>query len=418
VKSIVFDKNISPSFLNGRIPLLPPSKSIAQRAMICAALSNGNSFLSPKPVGEDCELLLSALQQLGVTIFEKENGIEIIGRNGKLFSSANTISMGNNGTGVRFLLALSVLVTGEITINGSERLRERPMKEMFDVFTQLGISFRSPNNSLPITLNEANFIGGEIQLDTSRSSQFLSALLLVAPYSKNGLTIHCSKEIVSEKYVAITIDVMRQFGIEVKRINCSFKIKPQEYLPQNIILEPDLSSASYFFAASAIAKRKSTIENISQSSLQADLHFLEILDRMNCKIDWENNSVTVWGNELKGIYVDCNHCPDIVPTLAIVAAFANSETEITNVAHLRHKESDRIAVLARELRKIGTEVIERKDGLKIIPHKTHFATIYPENDHRIAMSFAVAGLRIPNLEIINADCVNKSFPDFWGEFLQ
>ncbi|MBS4028555.1 MAG: 3-phosphoshikimate 1-carboxyvinyltransferase [Ignavibacteriales bacterium] len=414
--TVLINKSLHP-FRRKNI-LLPPSKSIAQRALICASLANGKSFLAPKPVGEDCELLINGLKQLGVEFLEKENGIEIKGMNGSFISPSKIISMGNNGTGVRFLLALSMLVNGKITIDGSKRLQQRPMKEMFETFPQLGISFESENNSLPATIDGGNFPGGEIILDSSRSSQFLSALLLAAPYSKNGLTIHCSKEIVSEKYIAMTFEVMKQFGVFVERISNSFIVKPQTYKPQNIIIESDVSSASYFFAVAAITNGEVTIENISRNSLQADLSFLEILEQMNCKIVWKENSVTVFGNELRGISVDCNQCPDIVPTLAVVAAFAKCETEIKNVAHLRHKESDRISVLARELRNIGTEVIEREDGLRIIPHETHSTIINPKNDHRIAMSFAVAGLRIQNLEITQSNCVEKSFPNFWKEFLQ
>jgi len=397
---------------------------MAQRALICAALAKGKSVLSPRPVGEDCELLLNALRQLGIQIQEHENEVEILGASGELFSSSKIISMGNNGTGVRFLLALSMLSNGKVTIDGSERLRKRPMKEMFDVFRQLAVYFEPSNNSLPVTIHEGNSIGGEIQLDTSRSSQFLSALLLVAPLTKNGLTIHCSKEIVSEYYVGMTIDVMKQFGVHVKRIGNSFYVQPQTYKPKTITLESDLSSASYFFAAAAVTNGEVTIENISRNSLQADVCFLDILEQMNCKIVWKENSATVFGNELSGISVDCNRCPDIVPTIAIVAVFAKGETEIKNVAHLRHKECDRIAVLARELEKIGTAVVELKDGLKIIPNEVHLEKnnllrrINPENDHRIAMSFAVAGLRIPSVEIMQARCVEKSFPNFWSEFLQ
>jgi len=390
---------------------------LAQRALMCASLAKGKSVLSPKPVGEDCELLMRALRQFGVVMEDNSLGLfEIIGVSEKFHSPSKIISMGNNGTGVRILSALSMFINGNVTIDGNERLRERPMKEMFDVYQQLRIVFEANNNSLPVTVRGGNIFGREIYLDTSRSSQFLSALLLVAPLAKNGFTIHCTQEIVSEKYVAMTIDVMKQFRVNVQRTSHSFTVPQQSYNPQTIILEPDVSSASYFFAAAAITNGEVTLENISRNSLQADLFFLDILERMNCKIVWRENSVTVFGNALRGISVDCNHCPDIVPTLAVVAAFANGETDITNVAHLRHKESDRIAVLARELKNIGAAVIEREDGLKIISHKTHSAIIHPENDHRIAMSFAVAGLRIPNVEITEANCVEKSFPNFWYEF--
>ena len=399
---------------------LPGSKSYTHRALIVSALANGESVLINPLRSEDTEYTGSGLQNLGITIFWGEESLRVFAKGGFLMGSDEAIYTGNSGTSMRFLTALAGLRKGRTLLDGSERMRRRPIGELLSGLEALGIRAYSKekNGCPPVVVESQGLKGGIARIRGEESSQFLSALLMVAPYASGDVCVEVIGNLSSRPYVDITVDVMSAFGVEV---NCdgyhSFFVKAgQRYVPQKYQIEGDASNASYFFSSAAITRGRVRIENLRSNSLQGDIRFLAILKSMGCEVVQGNGWAEVEGKELHGIEIDMNGMPDLVPTLAITAAFARGETIIQNIGHLRLKESDRIRVLASELGKIGIRVEEGEDWLRIEGGMAHGAEIDPHNDHRLAMSFAIAGLAIPGIRIQNERCVNKSFPGFWEAF--
>ena len=249
------------------------------------------------------------------------------------------------------------------------------------------------------------------------SSQFLSALLMASPCATAPLTIETTGTLVSEPYVEMTLKVCDAFGVKISKVPpTTYRVNPQTYRCRNYAIEPDASAASYFLAAAAVTEGEVTIPGLSQNSLQGDVGFAEVLRQMGCDVEYGDNQITLRGRRLRGVDVDMNAISDTAQTLAAIAPFAAGPTRIRNVAHIRHKETDRVAALAAELRKLGQGVTEHADGLTIEPAPVIPATIATYDDHRMAMSFAVAGLKVPGIAITNPGCVSKSFPSFWEEF--
>jgi len=334
-----------------------------------------------------------------------------------LGGSDEAIYAGNSGTTMRFLTALAGLRKGCTLLDGSERMRRRPIGELLSGLEALGVRAYSKekNDCPPVVVESKGLKGGIARIKSDESSQFLSALLMVAPYASEDVCVEIIGNLSSKPYVDITMDVMSAFGVEVK---CdghhSFFVKAgQHYIPQKYRIEGDASNASYFFSAAALTQGRVRVENLKSNSLQGDIRFLGILRRMGCGVSQGDDWAEVEGKELQGIEIDMNGMPDLVPTLAITAAFARGETIIRDIGHLRLKESDRIEALAFELRKMGIRVEEGEDWLRIEGGKAHDAEIDPHNDHRLAMSFAIAGLAIPGIRIQHERCVDKSFPEFW-----
>jgi 3-phosphoshikimate 1-carboxyvinyltransferase len=362
---------------------------------------------------------VNALREFGIEISRNDDALQIQGSGGKLTIPSKDIYIGNAGTAMRFLTTFACLANGKTTLTGDEAMQKRPIKDLLDALSIAGIKTTSNNGCPPITIHGGNFKGGTIILNASMSSQFVSSILLTAPYAKHPVHLLIRGKLSSTPYVDMSIHVMRSFGVDVEVIEpyVSYIIgNLDHYIAEPFTIEGDASSATYFFAAAAITGGKVTVSNLSHDSLQGDMRFLSLLEDMGCRIIKHESSIEVQGGKLKGIDVDMNDIPDCVPALAIVAAFAAGETTISNVAHLRFKETDRLAAIANELTKMGAKVQVLKDGLSIKPQKLHGATIETYNDHRIAMSFAVAGLRVPEVNIINPLCVKKSFPSFWEEF--
>jgi 3-phosphoshikimate 1-carboxyvinyltransferase len=400
---------------------LPGSKSYTHRALMAAALAAGESVLTNALAAEDTELTAAALTRLGAGIDWQGTTIRVTGRNGRWLPSPLPIYLGNSGTSMRFLSALAALGEGEYLLTGTDRLCQRPLGELLEALGQAGVQAVSERNDgcSPVRVT-GGLIGGKAQLSGAISSQYLSALLFIGPLAPKGLEIEITGELVSRPYVDLTLEVLGGFGISYYREGYRYFELPggQCYLPREYEIEADASSASYFWAAAALTGGRVTITNLSLESSQGDAAFPEVLGRMGCAVESTPAGLTVQGGALQGVTVDMATMPDLVPTLAVLAAFAAGETVITGVAHLRHKESDRLHAVATELGRLGIEARESADGLVIRGGTPKGAVIHTYDDHRIAMSFAVAGLKIPGVAIENPECVAKSFPAFWQFFQQ
>ena len=410
-------KEIIPIFKVDAKVCVPGSKSLTHRAFIVAALGRGESHLKNILYAEDTMLTASALRQMGIDIKIGNKTASIIGRSGKISAPKDEIYLGNSGTSMRLLTAVCSLGRGRFVLTGDSRMKERPIGDLLDALRPLGVNAYSiEKNGFPPVLIEAKGIdGGRTKIKTSVSSQFLSGLLLASPYAKNDVAIEVIGHLPSRPYVDLTLKVMEDFGVNVDYKDYRYFFIPsgQVYRARDYTIEGDLSSASYFFAAAAILKGKVSVFPIDTDSKQPDIGFLKILEEMGCRVIAGRGEVTVIGGDLRGISIDMNAMPDLVPTLSVVAAFAKGDTVIKNISHLRKKESDRISAIANELRKMKIKVEEREDGLIIRGGDPKGATVETYNDHRIAMGFAIAGLKIPGVKITNPACVKKSFPEFW-----
>jgi 3-phosphoshikimate 1-carboxyvinyltransferase len=398
---------------------LPGSKSYTHRALMAAALAAGASVLTNALAAEDTELTAAALKQLGAGIDWQGTTIRVTGRNGRWLPAARPIYLGNSGTSMRFLTALAALGEGEYLLTGTERLCQRPLGELLEALGQVGVQAVSERgDGCPPVRVTGGLSGGKARLSGGTSSQYLSALLFIGPLAPKGLKIDITGELVSRPYVDLTLEVLGNFGISYYREGYRYFELPggQSYLPRDYEIEADASSASYFWAAAALTGGRVTITNLSLESSQGDAAFPEVLGQMGCAVESTPAGLTVQGGPLRGVEVDMATMPDLVPTLAVLAAFAQGDTVITGVAHLRHKESDRLHAVATELSKLGIEARETPDGLVIRGGAPKGAVIHTYDDHRIAMSFAVTGLKIPGVAIEDPECVAKSFPEFWQFF--
>ena len=400
---------------------VPGSKSYTQRALIIAALAEGRSTISRVLLSEDTRYLMEALRVLGIEILTSGNDVVIQGTGGKIRNPGQAIYLGNNGTALRFLTTMVSLGKGEFLLEGSSRLRERPLKPLLDALKTLGVPSHSRDNKgyPPVRIDAQGLRGGSVAFTDVESSQYISSLLIGAPYAAEDIEITLQGSTVSEPYIEMTLHIMERFGAEIERGDKNrFKVKSgRNYAGQEYIVEGDASSASYFFLAAALCRGRVRVMNINPESLQGDIKFLNIMEGVGCSIVRGDSWVDVIGGPLHGgdVVFDMGNMPDMVPTLAVLAAFRQGRTSITNVSHLRLKESDRIAALVNELNRIGVNAKERDDGLVIEGGKPHGAEIETYNDHRIAMSFAIAGLAVPKMKIQDKLCVGKSFPGFWDE---
>jgi len=396
---------------------LPGSKSLTHRALIAGALATGESIITNALVAEDTRLTAQALQRLGAGLTWEGTTVRLTGTGGRFRPVAEPLHFGNSGTSHRFFTALVSLGEGEYCLTGTPRLCQRPVGELLAALKLLGVKAVSQRgDGCPPVIITGGLKGGRTRLSGQLSSQFLSALLLIGPLAPLGVEVEITGELVSRPYVDLTLEVMAAFGISFFRRGYRYFQVPggQTYQPREYAVEGDASSAAYFWAAAAVTGGRVTVANLAVDSTQGDIDFLSVLARLGCHIESSPAGLTVTGGPMHGITVDMSAMPDQVPTLAVVAAFAQGETRITGVPHLRHKESDRLAAVATELRKLGAEAEETPDGLRILGGRPlHGALIHTYDDHRIAMSFAVAGLRVPGVLIADPDCVAKSFPEFW-----
>jgi 3-phosphoshikimate 1-carboxyvinyltransferase len=404
---------------------VPGSKSITQRALIAAALADGKSTLLGPLESEDTRYTAAALEQMGVAVEKRLDKWIVHGNGGQIATPDREIFLGNNGTATRFLTSVAALGEGTFQISGDERMAERPILPLMQALKGWGVDIASMENNgcPPLLINANGLSGGKTILPEGKSSQYLSSLLLVGPYARQEAFLDVEGPILSLPYVIMTLAVMESFGIRVEAnepLN-SYKIPRGMYNAGEYAIEGDASNASYFYAAAAVTGGEVTVPNVPVPSLQGDAAFVAILARMGCQINKTGEGLTVSGpEELKGITIDMGDMPDVVPTLAVVASQAKGRTTIKNIAHLRIKECDRLHVMAVELAKMGARVQELDDTLiiegKDPENPMHGAEIETYNDHRIAMSFAVAGLAVPGVKVLGEECVVKSFPDFWERF--
>jgi len=400
---------------------VPGSKSYTHRILIAAALSDGACRIGNALFSEDTLLTMQALRQMGIRIdAESTDTLLVYGRKGVLEPCAQPIFLGNSGTSMRLLTAVAALGRGTYTLGGTDRMGQRPIQELLDALGQIGVSARSrcANGCPPVEVRGGTVTGDRVMVNCRTSSQYLSALLLIAPCTASGLDITVVGGPVSRPYVDMTVDVMEQSGVSVAREGYErFTVcGRQTYRAGSYEVEADCSQAGYFWAAAAITGSEICVGGISESTRQGDVRLAECLQAMGCRVVKEANGLTLCGASLNGIETDMGDMPDMVPTLAVVAAYARGTTVIKNIAHLRAKESDRIGAVVNELGKMGIRAAYIDGNLVVEGGHPRGAEIETYGDHRIAMSFAVAGLKAPGTRIRDQGCVEKSFPDFWRVF--
>jgi 3-phosphoshikimate 1-carboxyvinyltransferase len=427
---------------------VPGSKSITNRALVLAALAGQECELREVLRSEDTEVMVAGLTQLGFGIEPDWNtcSIRVARRSSKRAIPAESADLfvANSGTSMRFLTALASLGHGRYRLDGVPRMRERPIEDLLAALRELGVKAHSEKNNgcPPVVIEADGLAGGQVHVRGDVSSQFLSGLMMAAPAARSDLTLHVTGPAISWPYVLMTANMLVQFRAEIEQVgDTSFRIRaPQNFGVEEYFVEEDASAASYFAAAAAITWGEVSLAGFGGDamercnprgqhwplpsrgpagfgSLQGDTDFLNLLVRMGCELEFDDH-VTIRGGPLRGIDADMNDISDTVMTLAAVACFAEGPTTIRNVAHIRHKETDRLAALATELRRVGAGVEEFADGLTITPAPLHGAVIQTYNDHRIAMSLALLGLRVPGIVIDNPACVTKTYPGFFQDLEQ
>lgn len=399
---------------------VPGSKSYTNRALLIAALAGGCSRLTGALFSDDTHYMCEALRQLGIAVEANVERcmFEVVGNDGKSPVNNAELYIGNAGTAARSLVSYVALGSGEFVIDGDEPMRRsRPISDLLDALRQLGVDIRSKfdNDRLPVIVRANGLKGGKTRLDASKSSQFLTSLMLVAPYTECGIEIEIVGRL-KTPYIDITVSVMEAFGANVSHDNYQFfRIEGgQQYQPREYPIEPDASTASYFFAAAAITGGRVRVTNLSMDSAQGDVHFVDVLEQMGCQVNHYDDGIELMGpDRLKGVDLDMKAISDTSLTLAAIAPFANSKVVIRNIEHTRYQETDRIHAMVTELRKLGVHVVEHLDGVEILPARITPAEVDTYGDHRVAMSFSLIGLKVPGIRIKNPDCVSKTFPNFF-----
>ena len=402
---------------------VPGSKSLTNRALVLAALASTECTLTGALQSDDTQVMADCLRILGwaVTVDAPAERITVTRPAGSAIvpERAADLFVGNSGTTVRFLTAMLALGKGVYHLDGVPRMRERPIQDLLDALGQLGVSATSDNEDgcPPVTVHADGLYGGAVRVKSDASSQFLSGLLMAAPFAGGETVIEVAAGAVSEPYIAMTVALLRDFGLTLDEVEPGRYVVPgrQSHDRREYAVEPDASSASYFFAAAAITGGRATLTGLTRDSLQGDVAFVDALARMGCAVTEWPDALTVTGGPLRGIDLDMNAISDTVMTLAAVACFAEGPTTVRNVAHIRHKETDRLAATATELRKFGAAVTETADGLVIVPGELRGATVDTYDDHRLAMSLALVGLRVPGVVVNDPGCVAKTYPGFWRD---
>lgn len=399
---------------------LPGSKSVSNRALLLAALACGKTVLTNLLDSDDVRHMLNALSALGInyTLSADRTRCDITGNGGALRApGALELFLGNAGTAMRPLAAALCLGQNEIVLTGEPRMKERPIGHLVDSLRQGGanIDYLEQENYPPLRLR-GGFIGGEIEVDGSVSSQFLTALLMTAPLAPEDTTIRVKGELVSKPYIDITLNLMKSFGVEIANHHYQqFVVKggQQYHSPGRYLVEGDASSASYFLAAGAIKGGTVKVTGIGRKSMQGDIRFADVLEKMGATITWGDDFIACTRGELHAIDMDMNHIPDAAMTIATTALFAKGTTTLRNIYNWRVKETDRLFAMATELRKVGAEVEEGHDYIRITPPaKLQHADIGTYNDHRMAMCFSLVALSDTPVTILDPKCTAKTFPDY------
>ncbi len=401
---------------------VPGSKSYTNRALMAAALAQGKTELSGALFSDDTKYMAKALNLLGIKTEadEAQHRFEVQGSAGVLPDLETEVFVGNAGTAARFLTASLALGPGQYRLDGVARMRQRPMDHLFEALRTLGVSITFHGNAgcFPATVSGRGRRRGDARfsLPGNASSQFISGLLLAAPCVGGRVQIDVEGELVSKPYLDMTADVMKSFGVDVENQGFrSFVVEAdQTYRGTNYVVEPDASAASYFFAAAALLGGRVTVEGLGSESRQGDLKLVNILERMGARLEQEPNRTTVVGTgQLRGVEVDMKNLSDVAQTLAVIAPFAEGPTRITGIGFIRRKETDRVGAVVAELNRLGIHAVEEDDGYTIYPGVPNPAAIRTYDDHRMAMSFALIGLKAPGIVIQNPACTSKTFPNYF-----
>ena len=412
--------NVKPLKIKDIKVTVPGSKSITNRALLMAALSEGECFIKGILFSDDSRYFLKALEDLGfeLHIDEENKNVKVFGQSGNIPKKNATIYVGSAGTAARFLTAMLGMSDGEYVINASEQMKKRPMKPLFDVLKSMGsqIEFLEEENSLPVRI-----IGCKsdkkmrVSLDISKSTQFLSALMMIGCMCKEGLEVEITSEKKTGSYINITKNMVEEFGGKVAFDGTVYYIEPKSYSIKEYQVEPDVSAACYFYGIAAIYGCKALVYNVHFDSTQGDIRFINVLEKMGCKVTEKQEGIEVEGpSKLKGIgEVDMNNFSDQALTLANVAIFADGPITISNIAHIRGQECDRLNAIASNLKNMGINVDEREDSITIYPGQFNHADIETYEDHRVAMAFTMSGLGETSLSILNPMCCKKTFENYF-----
>jgi 3-phosphoshikimate 1-carboxyvinyltransferase len=396
---------------------VPGSKSVTNRALLIAALTDGASTIRNTLFSDDSYWLMHALVRLGfaVSANRKSGETSIIGQNSIIPKSDVEVFVGNAGTVARFLPPALALGEGPYVVDGTPRMRERPVGDLVDAMRLLGagVGYAEEDGRFPLRVEGGGIRGGTARVRGKSSSQFVSGLLMAAPYAEEPVILEVEGR-EEWPYVGITVDVMRAFGVEVGVGDARYAVEPAVYRAREYEVEPDASAASYFMAAAAVTGGRVRIPGLGAGSPQGDLRFAEVLREMGCEVEVGEDDVEVRGpDRMRGVEVDMNAFSDTMITLAAIAPFASTPTVIRNVEHTRHQETDRVSAVATELRRLGISVEEGRDLLRITPGTIRPTVVETYGDHRMAMAFAVTGLVAPGIRIRDPGCVTKTFPDYF-----
>jgi 3-phosphoshikimate 1-carboxyvinyltransferase len=399
--------------------VVPGSKSLTNRALVAAALASGTSVIDGALFADDTEAMADSLRALGfeVAADPAAHRFTVTGAGGTVPRTEASLDTRLSGTTTRFIVPLAALGTGRYRVDAAAPMRGRPMDDQIAALRALGavIDDSDSPGHVPFTIQAHGLRGGQVALPGNTSSQFLSGLLLAAPAMQAGLTVELTTELVSRSYVGLTGSVMESFGARLDEPDDhTFVVTPDGYRATDYQVEPDASAASYFFAAAAICGGRVRIEGLGPTSLQGDARFVDLLERMGAEVGREPSAIEVRGTgSPSGIDVDMEDLSDTAQTLAAVAAFASTPTRVSGIGFIRRKETDRIAAVVAELRRCGVDAAEEHDGFLIRPGTAHGAVVQTYDDHRMAMSFALLGLRVPGIRIADPGCVAKTFPTFF-----
>ena len=396
--------------------VLPGSKSLTNRALLCAGLAEGRSELAGVLFSDDTEAMLAALTGMGAQVEEDRpaHTVSITGIGGRLPAEPLIIDARQSGTTGRFLAPLIALAPGGGMLDGHEQLRTRPMSDQLEAMRSLGATLSAVDDRLPLSSTGGGMRGGAVTVSGATSSQFLSGLLLCAPLFGDGLQLEVADELVSRPYIDMTVDVMERFGAAVERDGYRrFGCAPGIYAAQRYAIEPDASAASYFFALAAMTRGRIRVEGLGRSAVQGDMAFLDVLEQMGAVVRQVDDWTEVVGRDLRGVDVDLADFSDTAPTLAVVAAVADSPTRIRGIGFVRGKESDRIGAVITELERLGIASVEHDDGLTVHPGEVRSGVVSTYEDHRLAMAFGLLGLVADGVAIADPGCVAKTFPTYW-----
>lgn len=406
---------------------VPGSKSLTNRALVAAALARGTSTLTNLLVADDTERMLDVLQALGIDlcVASERHKATVTGCGGHIPAGEAELFTGGAGTVMRFATAMCAAGHGTYRLDGDAQMRQRPIADLVAALRSLGalVDYEGREGFPPVVVHARGLAGGTVSFESPPSSQMVSAVLLAAPCARSDVFVEVAGALPSEPYLAMTLEVMDAFGVTVvhEALRRFIVPAPQIYQSRTFAIEPDASNASYFLAAPAVAGGQVTVEGLGTDSVQGDARFVHVLEQMGCVVQRAPSRLTVGGppagSPLKAVNVDLNDMPDMVQTLAVVALFADGPTRIRNVANLRFKETDRLAALGTELSRLGATVELYDDGLVVVPPKAiEPAHVRTYDDHRMAMSFSLLCLVQDGVVIAGAECVRKTFPDYFERF--